>query len=312
MLIEVEQLKGIELSANFNPRERQYFYKLRDELEAIVGGVSIEKLDKPTDVVHARRIRAKLEEILKFVQERRIETDVVLRELFLNWAREFHLDGWITPEWVSQNADFYDNKIFIHDDFSFLGKAKDITSLPDNLHCDLGLFLQGSGLKFLPDGLWVGDSLLLQGSENLEALSSGLYVGGSLRFTGCPKLKSLPPGLFVGRELYVNAATSLVEIPDDLHVGGDFSMKYCSALKYLPRDLTVGGSLNLQGCTSLATLNEGLHVGGDLNLGFVIATDLPKDFFVGGNVSAYSVPPELLAKLQKAKKQGKILGNIES
>ena len=81
----LEQLKSLELKANFTQRERQYFYKLRDELEAIVGGVSIEELKKPTDVAQARRIRAKLEEILKFVQKREmeIEAEDLNRERFM-------------------------------------------------------------------------------------------------------------------------------------------------------------------------------------------------------------------------------------
>ena len=88
----LEQLKGIELKANFTPPERRYFYKLRDELEVIVGGVSIEELNKPTDVVQAKRIRAKLEEILKFVQDREIEAEVWDRERLDSWVKKIELE----------------------------------------------------------------------------------------------------------------------------------------------------------------------------------------------------------------------------
>ena len=78
----LEKLKGLELKANFTPPERQYFYKLRDELEVIVGGISIVELKKPSDVVRARKIRAKLEEILRFVQDRKMEADLPIDSKF--------------------------------------------------------------------------------------------------------------------------------------------------------------------------------------------------------------------------------------
>ena len=186
----LEQLKSVELKANFTPRERKYFYKLRDELEAIVGGVSIETLNKPTDVVQARKIRAKLEEILRFVQDRKIELDLDDEEFIdelVSWLKVAHIDS-ITfedddywKEWIGNNIQLENNRIII----------------------TTRVFDCRDTLKFLPDNL---------------------VFTGTLNLGYCKKLNKLPSGLVVKGELDLRHCKTLTALPDDLLVDGDITV----------------------------------------------------------------------------------------
>jgi hypothetical protein len=192
-----EQLKQLELTANFTPLERQYFYKLRDELEAIVGGVSIEKLNKPTDVVRARKIRAKLEEILKFVQDR--EQDIGNRERFMTWVEVSTQKAKFTDEWIARNIEF---------------SGRNIICLTD---------LDGFSweLKYLPDNLYVKGKLDLENCDAFRLLPNNLQVAHDLNLNNCAELETLPDGLYVGGDLNLRYCTALKTVPDDLQVKGD-------------------------------------------------------------------------------------------
>ena len=199
----LEQLKSFELKANFTPRERQYFYKLRDELEVIVGGVSIEKLDKPGDVAQAKRIRTKLEEILKFVQDRKMKKiEVVDTKSFMEWVEEFNLQEQLSEEWVDKNMEFRDEGIICKGDFSVGSTA--ISYLPDNLQILDSLDLDGcTRLMSLPDNLKVQGHLSLEGCTGLMSLPESLKVNGSLILRGCTGLTSLPDNITMEADVYV-------------------------------------------------------------------------------------------------------------
>ena len=203
----LEQLNELELKANFTPPERQYFYKLRDELEAIVGGVSIEKLDKPGDVVRARRIRAKLEDILKFVQDRKMKKiEVVDKKSFMEWLRLFDLDEKLTKNWIDKNIEFDGDLVIWKVDPGLFGTQ--ITYLPNNLQVDGALYLDNCGvLKSLPESLRVKGPLWLNDCSELIALSNDLWVEGDLSLQNCSALKSLPETLKVGGRVFASGCS---------------------------------------------------------------------------------------------------------
>ena len=237
----LEQLKEIELKANFTPRERKYFYKLRDELEAIVGGVSIEKLKKPGDVVQARRIRAKLEEILKFVQDRRLEVEPP-REKFMAWVKESHLERQFSDQWIEDNFEFSEDKIYCRGDLRLFSVP--ITYLPDNLH--------------------IGGELVLSRCERLSQLPNNLRVDGDLEIKYCTTLSSLPNDLSAGKSVDLTGSSALTKLPDNWQVNGSLSLMACSALVHLPENLSVKGYLTLSSCTALDRVPPNLQVDGNV------------------------------------------------
>jgi len=87
----------------------------------------------------------------------------------------------------------------------------EITALPDGLTVGGGLDLSGTKITALPDGLTVGGSLYLSGTE-ITALPDGLTVGGYLYLDGTKikteerkKVKKLNEGDFVpGKYLFAD------------------------------------------------------------------------------------------------------------
>ena len=105
------------------------------------------------------------------------------------------------------------------------------------------LYLRGTQIAALPDGLTVGGSLDLNGTQ-IKALPDGLTVGGWLDLNGT-QIKALPDGLTVGGSLYLSG-TQIKALPDGLTVGGWLDLNG-TQIKALPDGLTVGGSLYLSG-----------------------------------------------------------------
>ena len=240
----LEQLKAIELKANFTPLERKHFYKLRDELEAIVGGVSIEKLNKPSDVAQLKRIRAKLEEILKFVQDREMEVEVWDRERFMEWVEEFHLESKLTDEWIDKNIEFRDDVIV----------------------CKNNLILSRTDIKYLPDNLTVNGYLDLSRCTSLVQLPDNLTVMGNVDLRECTALSYLPNTLTLQGDLNLWRCTSLTQLPDNLQIGRNLDLSGCTALTHLPDGLSVKASCDLSGCTELKHLPDNLQIGSSLTI----------------------------------------------
>ena len=103
------------------------------------------------------------------------------------------------------------------------------------------LYLSGTSITALPEGLTVGGSLDLRGTS-ITALPEGLTVGGSLDLSGT-SITALPEGLTVGGWLYLSG----------------------TSITALPEGLTVGGSLDLSGTSITGTyerLQNGMYVPG--------------------------------------------------
>ena len=140
-------------------------------------------------------------------------------------------------------------------------RGTQITALPEGLTVGDSLYLRGTPIASLPEGLTVGGSLDLRGTQ-ITALPEGLTVGGWLDLEGTP-IASLPEGLTVGDSLYLRG-TPIASLPEGLTVGGSLDLRG-TQITALPEGLTVGGWLDLEG-TPIASLPEGLTVGGSLDL----------------------------------------------
>ena len=276
----LEQLNQLELKANFTPLERQYFYKLRDELEAIVGGVSIEKLDKPTDVAQARRICAKLEEILKFVQDREMENKIWDEADCSAWLREHELEG--------EAFEFRDGGLIFRGNLDLSGR--DIKCLPDNLH--------------------VMGGLKLDGCRSLQYLPCNLRIDETLYSNDCTLLRAVPDDLQVGKSLYLKNCTGLTSLPNSFRVPGDLYLKGCTALVHLPEELSVKG-LNVQDCTALINLPDNLPTIIYLNIsGCIALLSVPDSLRVDGNVTVRGCSEKIILKIKELKKRGQILAGV--
>jgi hypothetical protein len=82
-----------------------------------------------------------------------------------------------------------------------------------DLFFDGDLYLGGSSIKSLPEGLYVGGKLTLSDTE-IESLPNDLIVEGELWLRRCKNLKSLPKGLKVYGDLYISMS-SMEHYSDD-------------------------------------------------------------------------------------------------
>ena len=139
--------------------------------------------------------------------------------------------------------------------------SEPVTRLPDNLHIDGPLKLDGTSITNLPDHLHVGGSLNLEDTA-ITNLPDHLHVGGYLDLRGTA-ITSLPEHLHVGGSLYL-AGTAITSLPDHLRVGGDLDLSG-TAITSLPDHLHVGGHLDLRN-TAITNLPDHLHVDGHLVL----------------------------------------------
>ena len=86
------------------------------------------------------------------------------------------------------------------------------------------LYLCGTGITTLPDGLTVGGDLDLEGCTGITTLPDGLTVGGDLDLEGCTGITTLPDGLTVGGYLDL-CGTGITTLPDGLTVGGSLYLR---------------------------------------------------------------------------------------
>jgi hypothetical protein len=193
-----------------------------------VGGVSIEALNKPTDVAQARRIRAKLEKILKFVQDRELVEEFWDRKRFIQWINKFHLEDRLTDEWINKNVEF---------------------SI-DGITCKSHLNLSETAITYLPNNLTVEENLILKGCKCLERLPDNLTVKGSLFLESCILLTQLPEDLKLDGALRAAHCTSLTSLPDNLKLGGALILEGCISLEYLSDGLIVEGDIEVRGCSA--------------------------------------------------------------
>jgi recombinational DNA repair protein RecR len=170
-----------------------------------------------------------------------------------------------------------------------------------NLHVRGYLFLRGSPITSLPEGLNVGGSLDLSGTP-ITSLPEGLSVGGDLDLSDTP-ITSLPKGLSVGGDLNLRD-TPITSLPEGLSVGGSLNLSD-TPITSLPKGLSVGGYLNLRG-TPITSLPKGLSVGGYLYLRDTPITSLPEGLSVGGDLDLSDTKVKVIPK--SAKIGGDVLG----
>ena len=159
----LEQFNQLELSANFTPPERRYFDKLKAEYRELYAGRTLEQIGEE-DVVALRQIEAKIVEIKKFVQDRKMEKEVWDRERLDSWVKNFELEKRLTDEWIDKNISFLENGAIV---------------------CKCSLYLPGTAITYLPDDLTVKGSLDLYRCSSLTSLPDSLEVGGDLNLFGC-------------------------------------------------------------------------------------------------------------------------------
>jgi hypothetical protein len=158
-----------------------------------------------------------------------------------------------------------------------------------NIKGDLDLFEEN--ITYIPEGLKVEDDLNLSSCKHLKYLPDNLYVGGELNLEGT-NIKQIPKGLYVGGDFKL-VALKIKSLPKDLKVDGGLDLGYCTDLTSLPKNLKVGGYLSLYK-TKITSLPEGLEVGWDLYLDYTIIDTLPKGLKVDGDLSIENNP---LAKI---------------
>jgi hypothetical protein len=157
-----------------------------------------------------------------------------------------------------------------------------------NIKGDLDLFEEN--ITYIPEGLKVEDNLNLSSCKHLKYLPDNLYVGGDLDLEGT-NIKQLPKGLYVGGDFRL-VALKIKSLPKDLNVDGGLDLGY-SEITSLPNNLKVGGYLSLYN-TKITSLPEGLEVGWVLYLDYTMINTLPKGLQVDGDLSITNSP---LAKL---------------
>ena len=157
-----------------------------------------------------------------------------------------------------------------------------------NIKGDLDLFEEN--ITYIPEGLKVEDNLNLSSCKHLKYLPDNLYVGGDLDLEGT-NIKQLPKGLYVGGDFRL-VALKIKSLPKDLNVDGGLDLGY-SEITSLPKNLKVGGYLSLYN-TKITSLPEGLEVGWDLYLDYTMINTLPKGLQVDNDLSITNSP---LAKL---------------
>lgn len=105
------------------------------------------------------------------------------------------------------------------------------------------LFLRGTGITELPEGLTVGGSLDLMWT-GITALPRGLTVAYTLNMRGTG-ITSLPEDLLVGLDLDLRAS-AITSLPKGLVVGGWIWLNGTGVTE-LPEDLKVGGCIDVRG-----------------------------------------------------------------
>ena len=98
--------------------------------------------------------------------------------------------------------------------------VKDFQNSKD-LYVRYDLYLSGTQIAQLPEGLHVGGSLYLEGTQ-IAQLPEGLHVGGYLDLRGT-QIAQLPEGLHVGGSLDLRG-TQIAQLPEGLHVGGSLDL----------------------------------------------------------------------------------------
>ena len=117
-----------------------------------------------------------------------------------------------------------------------------VEKLPEGLKVNLGLTLDHSSIKELPDNSVVGEGLSLVNCKNISYLPRNLSVGESLNLEGS-SVKKLSEDLKVGKDLYLDG-TDIRDIPLTAVVGGIIYLNGYLSQKFKGRQILRGSELS--------------------------------------------------------------------
>ena len=125
---------------------------------------------------------------------------------------------------------------------------------------------------------FIQGSLFLEGSD-IEELPEGLVVEGDVDLSRCLNLAELPKGFTVKGDLTLRDCKYLTTLPDNLTVGGFLDLDGCKNLVGLPKGLKVGTWLNI--ChtgLSRARVPEDAQIGTEIYYGDIIFEKYPHEY----------------------------------
>jgi hypothetical protein len=133
-----------------------------------------------------------------------------------------------------------------------------LTGIGPGLACGK-LFLDGSAIDAIPDGLRVTLALSARDCQRLRILPAGLRAG-TLDLQGCVALEELPAGLSVAF-LVLAGCTALKGLPEDLELrGGGLSLRDCAGIEGIPALSGDIAWLDISGCPKIANVPEPLRI----------------------------------------------------
>jgi len=104
---ETKNLETLAMKANLSNVEREYFDKLKAELLQILGGKTLEDIEKTQDLVLARKASKKMTEILNLLKTKEVETKGLIIEDAKNPLAEAFKDGGAdAPETIDYELNF--------------------------------------------------------------------------------------------------------------------------------------------------------------------------------------------------------------
>ncbi|MBU1132183.1 hypothetical protein KKC32_02980 [Patescibacteria group bacterium] len=102
-----QNLETMEVKANLSNVEREYFDKLKAELKQILGGKTLEDIEKTQDLVLARKASKKMAEILEFLKTKEVETErLIIKDAKNPFAEAFFDGGADAPETIDYELNF--------------------------------------------------------------------------------------------------------------------------------------------------------------------------------------------------------------
>lgn len=126
--------------------------------------------------------------------------------------------------------------------------------LPNELHVSEKLAIFDCGIRDLPETLWVGRDLEINGCNHIVNLHTHLHVGRNLRIMWCQRLRMMGDQPTVTGNMNIEDCPNFTSLPNGLRVGNDLTIMRCQNLVRLPNSLHVGGNLSLLNCRSVSSL----------------------------------------------------------
>ncbi|MBU1132187.1 hypothetical protein KKC32_03000 [Patescibacteria group bacterium] len=102
-----QNLETLAVKANLSNIEREYFEKLKAELKQLLGGKTLEDIEKTQDLVLARKVSKKMSQILEFLKTKEVETKgLIIKDAKNPFAEAFKDGGVDAPETIDYELDF--------------------------------------------------------------------------------------------------------------------------------------------------------------------------------------------------------------